>query len=423
MKNLLRSRLLAMLSTSILLASVIVIQSTLAANLREKVSVTPGRTISPAEENILSRAAARTLRHIAEARTAIHVGNIDQAKENLQQARTLINIIKSQRPTAKVHDHIWVAKQHLDYESTEDVAADLIPIDADLTEIEDEVPIEQARKHVQRARGHLKNGNKQAAKKELEAADAALIYTEVDLPLAATEQQVIKAENMLAKNKTADADKALRSAEDGVQHLSEAIFSPVTQARRSIWQATRDYAAKNYAAAKMDLGKASEWLSEAAQSTDKVTRKEAAKLKRDLEAMKKKVSRGDEKTKSALTSLWARSQALAERESENVSTGWAKLRGKSTAKTALIEAKLHLAYAENAQLIQGKTAEAARELDQAQGYLDQAIKTSDKTLAMKIHAMSGALKGLKAALDDKGIKAHARYEKLKSDLRQTIRVL
>ena len=418
-----RSSTSILMIASILAVSVVATQNVLADDVHENIRVTPGHTISPAEERIMARSAAHVLRYIADARSAIAANDIAKARSDLQQALNLIDILKLQQPTAKVRDHIWVARKHLDYESTEEVAADLVPIEAELTEIEDFVPVEKARKHIRSAGAYLKKGDKAGAKKELEAADAALIYTEVDLPLSNTERQIIAAQKALDNRQPAKADKALKQAEDGVQILSVAITAPITKARDSIWQASKDFAARDYAAAQADLAEASAWLDKAAQSTDKTTREEAMKLKHSLEGLKRQMNMTAQGAGAGLSRLWQRSQALVERESEKASATWGKLHGESVAKKALIEAKLHLAYAKTAQFVQGKSAEVSNELDQAQSYLDKAAETSDKALKAKIHAMSDELNQIKANLHDKSRNARARYDKLKADLRQTIRDL
>ena len=405
---------------SILTVSAVVIQNVLADEVRENLSISPGRTITPAEERIMARSAAHILRYIADARSAIAANDIAKATSDLQQSLNLIDILKLQQPTVKVRDHIWVAKKHLEYESTEEVAEDLVPIEADLTKIEDFVPVEEARKHIRSAGAYLKKGDKAGAKKELEAADAALIYTEVDLPLSNTERQITAALKALNNQQLAKADKALKQAEDGVQILSVAITAPITKARDSIWQASKDFAARHYAAAKKDLAKASEWLDKAAHSTDKTTREEAMKLKEDLEKLKMQMNMTAQGAGAGMSRLWQRSQALVERESEKASAAWGKLHDEIATKEDLIEAKLHLTYAQTAQFVKGKSEEVSSELDKAQGYLDKAAKTSDKALKSKIHTMMDELKQLKANLHDKSSKAHARYDQLKADLRQTI---
>lgn len=193
MENQSRSRISILMIATILTVSAVAIQNVLADEVRENLSISPGRTITPAEERSMARSAAHILRYIAGARYAIAANDIAKARSDLQQSLNLIDILKLQQPTVKVRDHIWVAKKHLEYESTEKVAEDLVPIEADLTEIEDFVPVEEARKHIRSAGAYLKKGDKAGAKKELEAADAALIYTEVDLPLSNTERQITAA--------------------------------------------------------------------------------------------------------------------------------------------------------------------------------------------------------------------------------------
>ncbi len=415
-----RSRILILMIASILTVIVVATQSVLADDVYENIKLTPDRTISPAEERSMARSAAHVLRYIADARSAIAANDIAKARSDLQRSLNLIDILKLQQPTVKVRDHIWVARKHLDYESAEEVAEDLVPIEADLTEIEGFVPVEKARRHIRSAGAYLKKGDKAGARKELEAADAALIYTEVDLPLSGTERQIIAAQKALDNQQLAKADKALKQAENGVRILSVAVGAPIIQARNSIWQASKDFAARDYAAAKANLAKASAWLDKAAQSTDKTTREEAMKLKHSLEGLKRQMNMTAQGAGAGLSRLWQRSQALVERESEKASATWGKLHGESATKKALIEAKLHLAYAQTAQFVKGKSEEVSNELNQAQNYLDKAAETSNKALKAKIHAITDELKQIKANLHDKSRKALARYDKVKEDLLQAI---
>jgi lipoate synthase len=117
-----------------------------AKSIEGEITVTPVKTVTPEEESVISSAAVKVLRHIVQAR-----GDIKEkarAKEELNKSLDLIDIIKASLPTAKVKDHIWVAKKHLDYESTEEVMPDMVPIYTALDEIEDLVPVKQAKKHL-----------------------------------------------------------------------------------------------------------------------------------------------------------------------------------------------------------------------------------------------------------------------------------
>ncbi|MBW1803425.1 MAG: YfdX family protein, partial [Deltaproteobacteria bacterium] len=250
------------LISSLLFAVVLGTGLALAKTIQEKGTVSPKKNISPAEESIISSAATKVLRHIAKARGAVHSKELDQAKKVLSQAKKLIDIIKASLPTAKVKDHIWVAKKHLDYENTEEVMPDLIPI----------------------------------------------------------------------------------------------------------------YAAGKYAAANKDLEQAGAYLKQVVQSADKKTRKEAQKLREDVGALKAKVEKGGKANGNGLTHLWARIKALSERETERISAYRQKLRARSKIKKDLVEAKMHLSYAEDYQLISGAVHTARVEIDMAGDYLKSATK-------------------------------------------------
>lgn len=259
------------------------------SDINQEITIAPARIVTPAQQEILSNAAVATLRHIADARGYIHAKKPEEAKKALKKAEDLINIIKAGRPMIKIKDHIWVAKKHLDYESTKEVGADLIPISADLSDIEDFVPVIQARKHLNKAKESLKKGDKKSAKEELTAVAEAITYDEIDLPLSETEHQVVLAQKALDQNKLTDADKALKAAEDGVQFFSVAIEGPLAKAQNSYAQATKDYAAKKYDATKTDLKKAEDWIKRAGQSSDKKIRQAADKLEKSIKNLEKKL--------------------------------------------------------------------------------------------------------------------------------------
>lgn len=251
----------------------------------EEISAIPARIVIPEERQVLSRAAARILRHIADARSAIYEKKPEMARENLKQIDKQVQIIKAGRPITVIKDRIWIAKKHLDYEDSTEVAADLIPIYSELTSIEDMIPVEQAKKHLDKAKKHLKNGNKQAAKEELTAVDEAMTYTEIDLPLAETVRQVALASKFLDQNKLQDADKALKAAEDGVQILSVGVEGPIVMARKSLQRAKKNQLAQKDDAAKADLENADAWIDRAGQSGDKTIREEAVELGKALKTL------------------------------------------------------------------------------------------------------------------------------------------
>ena len=250
------------------------------------------------------------MRHIVQARDDIRAKNSRHAQTELQQAQTLIAIIKTTEPTDKIKDHIWVAKKHLSYESTRTVAQDLVPIYASLDEIADLAPMDKVKEHINKAKKHLEKGNKKAAGEELKLADEAVVFTEIDLPLGSTERHVTDAQMFLTKRESKKADAALKSAEDGVQFLSVMDSSPVWQARESFWSATKNYMAGRAEAARADLKEAKTYLQQVGTTADAKTKTEAGKLLKDTEAIDSKMDKFDHESGQELKSLYERFKAL-----------------------------------------------------------------------------------------------------------------
>lgn len=282
-----------------------------AAGIEEKVTVIPGRSLTPSEEATISSTALKVLRHIAQARADIHEKELLKAQEQLKQAQILIDIIKASEPTDKIKDRIWVAKKHLSYEDTETVKQDLIPIYDSLGEIEEFMPSNnKARDHIEKTKKHLENANKKGATEELKLAEDAVVYTEIDLPLGDTERHVKAAQTFLTKKEPKKAAAALKSAEDGVQYLSVMDTSPVFKARKSFWNATQNYMAGKLEAAKSDIKDAKVYLAKAAATIDAKTKAEADKLLKDVESVESKMSKVDHETGQELKKLYDRFKTL-----------------------------------------------------------------------------------------------------------------
>ena len=97
---------------------------------------------------------------------------------------------------------------------------------------------------------------------------------------------------------------------------------------------------------------------------------------------------------------------------EYVSTDWKELTAVSKTKINLIEAKLHVAYA---QIYQDTTEEVEKvksEIDEADWYLKKAEQHVDDPTQAKLDAIGQELKEAKARLEVKGLDVRARYEKI-----------
>lgn len=369
-------------------------------NIKEEVMVTSGRQITPQDEAVISSAAIKVLRHIAEARGELQGDepNTDKAKAELDQSERLLNIIQAALPTTKIKDRIWVAKKHLEYENTREVLPDLVPIYASLGELVDYMPTAQAKTHLDQAKQGLEKGDKEKAKEQLQAVDDALLYVEVDLPLNSTRQLLAQAKAQLAKGDAKAADQTLIATEGNVQFISVSFQSPLTDAKAALWRARQDYELGKKDYAKADLGKAVKYLQHAAQSDDKIVRQAAEKLVADVRALHELIEVGDKDFSSRFESAWHRIEALSERSAEYISTGWERLRAEDVTKRDLIEAKLQLAYARIDHLYSQDDATAEVELAEAQGYLDTAAGQAKPEMKVKIEEISALVGGLDKAL-------------------------
>jgi hypothetical protein len=350
-----------------------------AATIQEKVITTPGKTITPQEEAVISSAGVKVLRHIAQARSDIQNKDADAAKAELGQADKLLDIIREALPTTSIKDRIWVAKKHLEYEDTQEVLPDLVPIYSALNEMMDIMPVKAARAQLDKAKEHLKAGDKANARKALEATDAALQYTEVDLPLSTTRHLVAQARADLGKKRLDEADKALQAAEDGVVFISEGIEQPLFAAKATLYQGLVALEAGNSDLAKADLQNAIDLLTDAKQSPDAATRDAAGELLGETQQLLTDLQNGDGSVNAHFHRLFERAQAYSDRAVEYLATGWERYRAEGKPfKIDLIEARLHLANAQ-IDLFTGHEPDRARkELDAANRFLDRAVEAAGK---------------------------------------------
>lgn len=399
------------------------ISAPLQAAIQEKVSVSAPNTLTPTQEHAVTSAAAKVMRHVAQARADISKKDTSAAKEQLNKADTLLNIIEASLPTAVVKDRIWVAKKHLEYEDSQQVIPDLIPIYSSLDELLDYMPVSQAKQHLDKAKAQLDKNNKEQAAQELQATDAALLYTQIDMPLSATRQQVAAARTALSKGQLKDADKALKTAEDNVIVMSVDVDEPLIKANASIWRSGRDYAAGAYEKASAGIQQSINYLQQAAKSGDKTTRLEAEKLIKQTQGLESMIQERSADTGAALHSLWQRTQALSERSLAFLSTGVSRLSAASEIKADLIEAKLHLAYADIDRFTAKDTRQAQEELKQADKYLGQALKHADASDQQQIDQMQKAARKLSVKNDKTDKAGEQQYSLLQNELRELIQTL
>ena len=395
----------------------------------------PGSIITGSRPAVISSTAVQALRHIVQARTdlaALEQATRQQerrerreaAQSELDQAKALLNAIEDMLPTATAKDWLWIAEKRLDYKDTSAVVPDLAPVYQELTRLEDDLPVEDSRQQLDKAKQALEKGDKQAAIEALEAAQEALVYPEIDLPLAATRQLVTTAQADLASGHIQTADERLGSAEDSATKLS--MVMPLVQARRSLRQAAQNFAAGAYEAARMDITRAINDLQNAAEKGDEKTRQDMQFLLTQTQQQQASLAEKQTGFVQELTHLWQRVETLSERLAEQMSAEWTELRQRDNpAKEYLSEAKLHLGYARTDQLVANSLAGAKLQLEEAQRYLNLAVKEASDNDKASVNEVQQDLNQLIAAANkatEQDAQAlQAQYDALLAKLRRLVR--
>ena len=382
--------------TFALISSFAIAQAAFAAvepSLHEDTSISPGRSVTPADENVISSSASRVLHHIGLARNALRKKEVEQAKHELKQAETLLDIIQNTVPTTIVKNRVWTADGKLKYENMEEIPASSVPIYVTLDERAEfervklpgaqssnktDVRTEAKSNTGQETKADAKTSKNDAMKMEPEAKDAALYYEELDLPLNTTRHFIAGAQIEIAKNRITEADKALRAAQDNVDFVSIYLPDPLLAARINLERAEAHYSAGQKDKASADLSRSIAQLTAAGKLADSESQADVKQMLDEAQSLQDRMGKSVTGLEAELKSLWHRAKAHADRILESSSVGWLKLRQHDQLRGALIEAKRFVAYADIDANVTGDTKSAMHDLEQAKGWLEKAAEETAK---------------------------------------------
>jgi hypothetical protein len=402
--------------TFLLLSVIAVPDATWAKQGQDNVGDTLTSKASATQLDAITSTATRTLRYITQARNAIHRNDLDQAREEVQQARELLILVEAARPTVRLKEHIWVVRQHMEYESAQNIIDDLTLLDTELLSLGDVMPTAKAHRHLQTTQALMNENNTKAARQELDRLEASLVFTEFDLPLAACEQQILMAQEALAQNQSATADKNLVAAEESIQFIILGGSAPLASARTLLSRAAKNYANEYYAAARSDLVQASERLRRAGKDTDEKGQKEAQKLAVEIDTLKDKLDAESDDHTHTLSSFSHRIAVLVEREAHELWTRYKRIRAAGETMRKLMDAKIHLHYAEH-DLVKGRSTDAIRkQLGFADLYLEEGLSTAKPPVHERISQLREQVRSLEEDLGGDREQARVRYENTMSDL-------
>ena len=141
---------------------------------------------------------------------------------------------------------------------------------------------------MERAKNFLKNNDKEAADHQLAALEEILNFKTAARPVKVAEKNLLAAEAQLDKSQPENADRSIEVAENNLRFMAVKVRTPMSQANQSLWQATLDYTADRWSAARADLDRAGALLEQAVQSVSSKSRSEIQNLDRDVHALIKK---------------------------------------------------------------------------------------------------------------------------------------
>ena len=360
------------------------------------------------------------LRNIAEARSDLHEDNLSGAKEAVSQAYTDIRFIRTFSPVAQVKNYIWIAKKHLSYEDSESLMKDLIVIHTALSALDKTHYVENVNEYIDKAMKSLEKKDKEAARVELEMANKALGYSGSDLPLLMSEEYIGSAREYLRRNEPQKADQVLKNAEQELQFVVIDLYAPLPQARKSLWISSKHYAEGEYAAAKKDLERAGDYLNKALRSGDAKTGEDAKSLLKDLDVLKNKMEKGEKMDKAAIEGLWERTKALAERDAEYMTVILKKVEKIDQVKKDLIDARMHILYAETYNLTTREYRKATMEIEKAEANIKNAMSGADEAVKKQLSAIDNEIQDLKAGVNKKSSALRMHYRDVEEQLYRLI---
>lgn len=382
----------------------------------------PYKSITSQVESAIENTAIIALRHISQARSDIHRKAFAGARRELAEAARLMESIRDDLSTSPVKNFIEVARKHLEYEQAQRVLHDLPPIYASLDKISVYLPTDRAKAHLDRAKGYLEHNDKRAADRELVLTEKSLIIIEVEVPLLKAEQYVTKAQGYLAAHDAGKADTALKSAELRAMALYNGVNSSLGQAEQNMWLAFSNYSAAKRADVGTYLRQARNYLGKAAVVRGETGKDEIGRLSQEVEKLEKALTTDGKVAESALKAALEKSEALAKRTASYYSAGLSEAETTLGGEDNLIEARMHVSYAETYQVTTSEPNQAIGELDMALSYIQKAAKSSLTGPAdrKKLQWIGGILLDLKSSATKNDAVIKERYDTVKEELSDLI---
>lgn len=385
----------------------------------------PYQSITVQEESTIERTALVALRRISQARAELHRNDQARARQDLTEANRLIDTIRDSLSPAAARELIQVARRHLEYQEPGSVVRDLAPVYAALERASIYLPTDKATAHLDSAKKLLEGNDKAGADRELVEADRSLVVVEIEPSLASSQQYLKQAQDDLAAGDTGKADTGLQSAEKEMTTLYTGMNSLLYQAKQQLWLAVRYQAMATSGSLEQFLARARDYLARAAIGGNTTGRVEAGKLAKEVLAQEQALSAQKRVAPATLKALWEKCAALSERSAGYLAAGLTETATALWHDNDLIEARLHVSYAETYQFTTGESEKAAAELKIAHRYLDEASRSTliAEGVRSQVRGIDDVVRSLGKNTKQKTEKVRERYGRAEGELGKLIRKL
>lgn len=168
---------------------------------------------------------------------------------------------------------------------------------------------------------------------------------------------------------------------------------PTTMVRQKLQSAYSLYAEGNITAAKKELDEANQLLIKAPEENS-ITKIENQKLANEIQALIEQLTSDSEEQQNAIVRLWHRSTALVTREMEDLIHRYNTLSTVERTLKPLLDAKMHLFYAEHDLFSNHNAKLAEYELSNVLDYLDDAVQVATPENRERIIKISKSIQAL-----------------------------
>ncbi|WP_183362993.1 YfdX family protein [Geomonas limicola] len=373
----------------------------------------PYRSVLPLFESTADRTTLIIARQVAQARLYLYRQNPQAAGRELAAARRLMNSVAEDLTAGPLKNRIRIARLHLTYDPPAKVLGEFPQMFSELHRISVYLPTDKAAIHLERARKLLEHRESGKAADELSRAEALLVTVNVESPLSVALAASAQAQSYLNLYHYRKADRVLARIEEQLMTVNAYLASPLHGARENSWLAlgNRSTAGRHLSDTRKNL--------EQAGVQEKQGRAEIGQVTQQVARVEKKVEEKGKLEESELKGLWEECKALEERAVAYLSTRLTEEETTLKGDSDLIEASLHLDFAETYQLTTQEPEKADQELSVAYRLVKKAENsplagpTDRKTIA----AIGRAILKLQENPGERDVNAQVGYERTKQELR------